>query len=127
VLPAHVANYQRELDAKPQENRERRGRLGVASVGGLLRGACDSMKEPEGATSRGRPIPFGWNAGCLGSRLRQPTRSGVLGAGYFLSPSSEPQCRSASARIIASLDLGIGGTLRSGLEGLISRPSPSSS
>jgi hypothetical protein len=23
-LPAHVANYQRELDATPQENRERR-------------------------------------------------------------------------------------------------------
>jgi hypothetical protein len=44
---------------------------------------------------------------------------------YFLSPSSEPQCRSASARIIASLDLGIGATLRSELEGLISRPFPS--
>ena len=27
-LPAHVANYQRELDATPQENRERRERLG---------------------------------------------------------------------------------------------------
>ena len=26
-LPAHVANYQRELDATPQENRERRERL----------------------------------------------------------------------------------------------------
>ena len=26
-LPAHVANYQRELDATPQENRERRKRL----------------------------------------------------------------------------------------------------
>ena len=26
-LPAHVANYRRELDATPQENRERRDRL----------------------------------------------------------------------------------------------------
>ena len=26
-LPAHVTNYQRELDATPQENRERRERL----------------------------------------------------------------------------------------------------
>lgn len=26
-LPAHVVNYQRELDATPQENRERRERL----------------------------------------------------------------------------------------------------
>jgi hypothetical protein len=26
-LPAHVANYQRELDATPQENRDRRERL----------------------------------------------------------------------------------------------------
>jgi len=26
-LPAHVANYQRELDATPQEHRERRERL----------------------------------------------------------------------------------------------------
>jgi chromosome segregation ATPase len=26
-LPAHVANYQRELDATPQENRERLERL----------------------------------------------------------------------------------------------------
>jgi hypothetical protein len=26
-LPAHVANYQRELDSTPQENRERRERL----------------------------------------------------------------------------------------------------
>jgi sugar-specific transcriptional regulator TrmB len=26
-LPAHVANYQRELDATPQEQRERRERL----------------------------------------------------------------------------------------------------
>jgi hypothetical protein len=26
-LPTHVANYQRELDATPQENRERRERL----------------------------------------------------------------------------------------------------
>jgi septal ring factor EnvC (AmiA/AmiB activator) len=26
-LPAHVANYQRELNATPQENRERRERL----------------------------------------------------------------------------------------------------
>jgi hypothetical protein len=26
-LPAHVADYQRELDATPQENRERRERL----------------------------------------------------------------------------------------------------
>jgi hypothetical protein len=26
-LPAHVANYQRELDATPQEDRERRERL----------------------------------------------------------------------------------------------------
>jgi hypothetical protein len=26
-LPAHVANYQRELDDTPQENRERRERL----------------------------------------------------------------------------------------------------
>jgi hypothetical protein len=26
-LPAHVANYRRELDATPQENRERRERL----------------------------------------------------------------------------------------------------
>jgi hypothetical protein len=26
-LPAHVANYQRELDATPPENRERRERL----------------------------------------------------------------------------------------------------
>lgn len=26
-LPAHIANYQRELDATPPENRERRERL----------------------------------------------------------------------------------------------------
>ncbi|MGH9893370.1 MAG: hypothetical protein ACREA0_15555 [bacterium] len=26
-LPTHIANYQRELDATPQENRERRERL----------------------------------------------------------------------------------------------------
>jgi septal ring factor EnvC (AmiA/AmiB activator) len=26
-LPAHIANYQRELDATPQENRDRRERL----------------------------------------------------------------------------------------------------
>jgi hypothetical protein len=26
-LPSHVTNYQRELDATPQENRERRERL----------------------------------------------------------------------------------------------------
>ena len=26
-LPAHVANYQRELDATPRENKERRERL----------------------------------------------------------------------------------------------------
>jgi chromosome segregation ATPase len=26
-LPTHVANYQRELDATPQQNRERRERL----------------------------------------------------------------------------------------------------